>query len=136
MTRYRGIRASIPGIVILGIVTAVAAGSSLFVPHAHAHHGWGWATDEEFEITGTITAVSLGNPHGEVTIDAQGAQWVVEVGQPWRNERAGLTEGRLAEGTEITVHGHRSANAEERLVKAERVVIDGQSYDLYPGRRS
>ena len=131
MTRYRGIRAN-----TLGILTAVAVGSSQFVVPAHAHHGWGWATNEEFEITGAVTAVSLGNPHGEVTIDAQGAEWVVEVGQPWRNERAGLTQERLAEGTEITVHGHRSANAEEQLVKAERVVIDGQTYNLYPDRQS
>lgn len=131
MTRYRGIRAN-----TLGILMAVAVGSFQLVAPAQAHHGWGWATSEEFEVTGAITAVSLGNPHGEVTIDAQGAEWVVQVGQPWRNERAGLTEGRLAEGTEITVHGHRSANAEERLVKAERVVIDGETYNLYPDRQS
>ncbi len=39
---------------------------------ASAHHGWGWATDEEFEISGKIVNVRLGNPHGEVTIDAKG----------------------------------------------------------------
>ena len=27
---------------------------------AMAHHGWGWATDEEFEITGKITNVNPG----------------------------------------------------------------------------
>lgn len=101
---------------------------------ASAHHGWGWATEEEFEITGTITAVRLGNPHGEVTLDVNGVKWVVEVGQPWRNKRAGLTDAMLSPGRRITVHGHRSANANERLVKAERVVIDAKSYNLYPDR--
>ena len=101
-----------------------------------AHHGWGWATDEEFEITGKITNVRLGNPHGEVTLDVKGAKWVVEVGQPWRNERAGLTPEVLSVGRLITVHGHRSAKESELLVKAERVVIDGKSYDLYPDRES
>jgi hypothetical protein len=114
---------------------ALAAGI-LLTHSASAHHGWGWATDEEFEISGTITGVRLGNPHGEVTIDVKGAQWVVEVGQPWRNERAGLTKELLSPGRLITVHGHRSAKESERLVKAEHVVIEGKSYNLYPDRES
>ena len=101
-----------------------------------AHHGWGWATDEEFKITGKIVKVRLGNPHGEVTIDAQGEKWVVEVGQPWRNERAGLADNMLSIGRMITVHGHRSAKQGERLVKAEHVIIDGKNYNLYSDRES
>jgi hypothetical protein len=103
---------------------------------AMAHHGWGWATDEEFEITGKITNVRLGNPHGEVTLDVKGEKWLIEVGQPWRNERAGLTPELLSVGRLITVHGHRSAKASELLVKAERLIIDGKSYNLYPDRES
>lgn len=109
----------------------------LFVAHsAGAHHGWGWATNEEFEITGTISEVRLGNPHGEVTLDVNGAQWVVEVGQPWRNQRAGLSTELLSVGRLITVHGHRSAKKSELLVKAERVIVEGKSYNLYPDRES
>lgn len=103
---------------------------------AQAHHGWAWATEEEFEITGVIQSARLGNPHGELTMDVDGEDWIVEVGQPWRNDRVGLTEEMLSPGREITVHGHRSAKEGERLVKAERVVIDGENYDLYPGRAS
>lgn len=101
-----------------------------------AHHGWGWASDQEFEITGKIVKVRLGNPHGEVTLAVAGETWMVEVGQPWRNERAGLTPELLGVGRVMTVHGHRSLRAGERLVKAERVVIDGTSYNLYPDRPS
>ena len=101
-----------------------------------AHHGWGWATDEEFEITGEITAVRLGNPHGEITLKVSGESWVAEVGQPWRNERAGLTAELLAVGRTVSIHGHRSAKPGENLIKAERVVIDGQDYNLYPDRAS
>jgi len=103
---------------------------------ASAHHGWGWATAEEFELTGEITVVRLGNPHGEVTLNVKGEQWVVEVGQPWRNENAKLTPKLLSKGQIITAHGHRSAKKGQRLMKAERVVIDGQSYNLYPDRES
>jgi len=103
---------------------------------ALAHHGWGWTTDEEFELTGKIVEVRLGNPHGEVTLEAGGERWVVEIGQPWRNERAGLAAELLGVGRVITAHGHRSSNPKQHLMKAERVVIDGKSHDLYPDRKS
>jgi len=118
-------------------LTLLALVAGVFLAQgAWTHHGWGWATDEKFELTGKITGVRLGNPHGEVTLDAKGEKWVVEVGQPWRNERAGLTAKLLGKGQVITAHGPRSAKKGERLMKAERVVIDGKNYDLYPDRVS
>ena len=66
-------------------VYAAALGAALFLPSvALAHHGWNWTTGENIELTGTITEVSLGNPHGELTLDVDGTLWTVEVGQPWR----------------------------------------------------
>ncbi|MCC7549850.1 MAG: hypothetical protein IT532_19050 [Burkholderiales bacterium] len=123
------VRRGLLAILAMAVFGIVAQG-------VRAHHGWGWATDEEFEISGRIVNVRLGNPHGEVTIDAKGEKWVVEVGQPWRNERAGLADDLFSVGRTITVHGHRSARKSERLVKAERVVIDGKSHNLYPDRES
>ena len=120
-----------------GALALLAMAALALMSHVvSAHHGWGWATDEEFEISGKIVNVRLGNPHGEVTIDAQGEKWLVEVGQPWRNEKAGLTDTMFSIGRMITVHGHRSAKQGERLVKAERVIIDGKNYNLYPDRES
>jgi hypothetical protein len=116
------------------VLAAVALASGATT--AWAHHGWGWATDQEFALTGTIKAIKLGNPHGELTLDVKGEDWAVEIGQPWRNARAGLTEKLLAAGTTVTAHGHRSANAAERLMKAERLVIAGKDYNLYPDRSS
>lgn len=101
---------------------------------AGAHHGWAWATDEEFSLTGTIEAARLGNPHGELTVAAEDGVWEVEIGQPWRNEGAGLTEEMLAPGTSVTLEGHRSQDPAERLMKAERVIIAGTLYNLYPDR--
>jgi hypothetical protein len=102
---------------------------------ASAHHGWRWAEDENSELSGVIEAVRLGNPHGELTVTADdGATWTVEVGQPWRNERAGLTDDMLTKGVHLTVSGHRSATPGQNLIKAERVTIDGRTFDLYPDR--
>jgi hypothetical protein len=101
---------------------------------ALAHHGWRWAEDGNFELTGVITEVQLGNPHGLLTLDAEGETWTVEVGQPWRNERAGLMDDMLVPGVELTASGARSADHSQNLMKAERVIIGGTTYNLYPDR--
>ncbi len=123
-----------------GFAAAAGTFAILFPRFGLAHHGWGWATGDEFELTGVIKAVKLGNPHGEMTVDAKGdfagEEWVVEIGQPWRNEQAGLTVEKLAKGTEVTVHGHRSANPDAKLMKAEWLEIGGTKHDLYPDRES
>ncbi|MGD1877538.1 MAG: DUF6152 family protein [Kiloniellaceae bacterium] len=104
------------------------------IPGAQAHHGWRWTEDGNFELTGLIKTVQLGNPHGVLTVDADGELWTVEVGQPWRNERAGLQDALLSVGREVTISGARSADPADKKMKAERVIIDGQLYNLYPGR--
>lgn len=113
---------------------ALAWPLALAAPAARAHHGWRWTADGAFELTGLIAARRLGNPHGILTIDAEGEIWTAEIGQPWRNDRAGLTEDLLAVGTEIRIRGRRSADPAELRVKAERVWIAGTLYDLYPDR--
>ena len=113
-----------------------ACGLAALVPAAaaRAHHGWAWATDEEFSLSGVVRAARLGNPHGELEVEAEDGMWVAEVGQPWRNASAGLTDELLAPGTELTLEGHRSTDPDEKVMKAERVIIAGRMYDLYPDR--
>ncbi len=115
---------------VLGCLAAAA----LAPLPARAHHGWAWAENEEFSLTGIISAVRLGNPHGEVDLEAADGLWTAEIGQPYRNDRAGLSDALLAIGTEVTLEGHRSRDPDQRLMKAERVIIAGQLYDLYPDR--
>jgi hypothetical protein len=99
-----------------------------------AHHGWRWTTGGNIELTGVIETVKLGNPHGIVTVNADGAIWTVEVGQPWRNANAGLEDGDLAPGVEVRMVGEPSADPENRVMKAERIYIDDTEYNLYPNR--
>jgi hypothetical protein len=101
---------------------------------AFAHHGWRWTEDGQFELTAIVEKAELGNPHGVLTMDADGSKWLVEVGQPWRNERAGLTDAMLAKGATLIVVGKRSADKKEQRMKAERIVIGGKNFDLYPER--
>lgn len=113
-----------------GLLAAV----SLFAERASAHHGWEWAEDENFELTGVIVVVKLGNPHGVLTVVADKQDWTVEVGQPWRNARAGLKDSMLVKGVIATFQGHRSKDKKQLVMKAERVIIKGKMYNLYPER--
>ena len=118
--------------VLIGAAALLPA--ALIGRAALGHHGWRWTEDGNFEVTGIIKSARLGNPHGLLTVDADGEDWIVEVGQPWRNERAGLTDDMLAVGVEITASGHRAADPAEKRMKAERVIIKGTLYNLYPNR--
>src|SRR5215210_9067685 len=114
----------------LHVLALLSLGSIPLTPIA-AHHGWAWATGEEFELAGIVKSVRHGNPHGEMRLTTRSGEWLVEIGQPWRNQQAGLTKQLLRPGTRLLVHGHRSARKDERLMKAERIVIAGKSYNLY-----
>lgn len=116
-------------LVLLGSLAVAVPGGV-----AVAHHGWSWTTGENIELVGTITAVRLGNPHGILQVDADGQSWSVEVGQPWRNERAGLKDGDLAQGVLLRIIGEPSADPAEKRLKAERLVIGDREFELYPER--
>ena len=99
-----------------------------------AHHGWSWTTGGNIELTGIIRKVSLGMPHGILHVEAEGETWTVEVGQPWRNERAGLKPGDLAVGVELRAIGEPSADVSKKRMKAERLYLGKREYNLYPNR--
>ena len=87
-----------------------------------------------------IKSAKLGNPHGLLKVnakkDGKDEEWTVEVGQPWRNERAGLKDSMLVKGVELTIQGNRAKDPKLKVVKAARVIINGKIYDLYPERSS
>lgn len=116
------------------IATAFFMAVVLLSGPGSAHHGWRWTTGGNIELTGVVQKASLGMPHGVLHVDAEGEVWTVEVGQPWRNERAGLKPGDLAKGVEIKAVGEPSADPSKKRMKAERLYIGGREYNLYPGR--
>lgn len=99
-----------------------------------AHHGWSWTTGGNIDLVGIITSVRLGNPHGLLQVNVEGEVWTLEVGQPWRNERAGLKDGDLSNGVEIRAVGEPSEDTSERRMKVERLFLGKREYILYPDR--
>lgn len=122
MTRFA--RLALPAALALATVTAAAA-----------HHGWSWAEAELTTLEATVNTVSLAPPHPSLTVtDSSGQDWQVELGNPGRTERSGFTAGTVAPGGAITILGNRSLDPQELVIKAVRVTVAGQAYDMYPER--
>lgn len=116
------------GKILTGAFLMVATGA------AFAHHGWSWTEDGFFELTGTVVAVYYGNPHPTLDVDANGETWRVDLATPRATQDAGFMEDTAKMGDEVTAIGNRSRDASERLMKAVRIIVGGQTYDVYPGR--
>lgn len=117
------------GLALLASLAVVAGASSV-----RAHHGWAWTTGKSIELSGTITQVKLGNPHGVITVDVGGTAWAAEVGQPWRNTGAGIKDGDLAPGVAVRLVGEPSADANEKRIKVVRLYLGAKEHILYSDR--
>jgi hypothetical protein len=114
--------------VVLALLLATLATPVL------AHHGWAWTESGFFELTGEIRAIYLGNPHATVDVDVDGTIWRVELAPPGRTAAAGFVEGAVSVGDEIVAIGNRSADTGETRMKAVRLIVGGETYDVYPER--
>jgi len=108
---------------------------SLTVSAGWAHHGWSWAVDEQSTLEGTVKDVSMAPPHPSLHVtDAGGTVWFVELSNPSQTARAGFTATSAKPGDIVTVLGNRDKDASKHHMKAVRITIAGQIYDLYPER--
>jgi Family of unknown function (DUF6152) len=114
--------------VSLALVAILTAGKVL------AHHGWSGYTEEDFVLTGVVEEITLGGAHGELKVRANGGIWDVVLGPPFRNQRAGITEGVIEIGDTVTAHGHRHVDPDRLEIKTERLEVGEEVYDIYPNR--
>lgn len=114
------------GILLLALVAMALPGL--------AHHGWSGNTAGDVEVSGTVvTGVSLAGAHGTMQIeDADGNIWDITLAPGPRSHRAGLREGMIPVGAEVTVVGERNADPEVFEAKVRRVVWEDQVFDVYP----
>lgn len=121
---HKAIRTTLLAAALLGAVALPAA----------AHHGWSWTESGFFQLEGVITDIYLGNPHATLDVDVEGVVWRVELAPPGPTSAAGFVEGVAAIGDEVTAIGNRSADENETRMKAVRIIVDGETYDVYPSR--
>jgi hypothetical protein len=116
---------------------ALLAATALFALGAMpvlAHHGWSWTENGFFELEGIITEVYIGNPHVTMDVDVEGEIWRVELAPLGPTTAAGFVEGVANPGDEVTAIGNRSVDETEPRMKAVRIIVNGNTYDVYPDR--
>jgi hypothetical protein len=103
---------------------AAAVALLLAVPAAHAHHGWGsYDADNPLTVEAEIVEVTIGNPHGEMTLEHDGELWLVILAPPSRMNARGATEEVLQPGVPVTVHGYPHRDGEPEI-RAEWIEVD------------
>jgi hypothetical protein len=118
-----------------GWVLAGVAAAGMFATAALAHHGWNWAEQEQTELQGTIREIYIGPPHPELKVEAaDGVVWRVELGNPRLTANSGFVEGAAAPGDPVVVLGHRALDPADIHMKAVRLTIGDDQYDIYPDR--
>ena len=116
------------------IVLALGATAALARP-ASAHHGWSWAEEEQSTLTGTIVAVSMAPPHPQLNVKAaDGAVWLIDLGNPNQTERSGFTAASAKAGDTVVVLGNRDKDKSKMHMKAVRITVAGKQFDMYPER--
>lgn len=113
----------------------LAAAVTLALPvTAAAHHGWAWTQDEESRLSGTIQAISFGNPHMHLQLrNAQGT-WEVDLSPPIVAQGSGFGPGAAKAGDRAVITGHRARNPATLAFKGETITVGGKTYDVYPQR--
>jgi hypothetical protein len=88
-------------VLLTGVLLAAAAST------AFAHHGWS-GYKEVIEMSATVTALKLGNPHDRLTAtDESGQEWNLLLAPPARNRRFGFSEESINVGDEIKLYGQK-----------------------------
>jgi hypothetical protein len=116
------------GALIVGLLVAL-------VPLS-AHHGWGGYLDADFDLSGTVEVpVSVAGAHATMKIRSGSQVWDVVLAPPARTISAGLKEGVIPVGAQVTAHGHRHRDPKKFEIKTERVTWNGRVFNVYPDRQ-
>ena len=118
------------------VAVAVVAVARLLPRPAPAPPGGGGDLGGELGITRTVTSpVSLAGPHATMTIrSADGHMWNLVLAPPPRSQQAGLKDGMIPVGANVTAHGHRHRDSDRFEVKTERLTWGDRVFNVYPDR--
>lgn len=112
-------------------LTIIAAVAAFAVPvAAFAHHGWSsYDEAKPVTLTGPLSNVAWGNPHGSAKIRWQNKDWDVVLAPVSRMTARGLSETEINKGQRVTLTGYtrRDGSAEMRI---ERIKIGDKTVEL------
>ncbi|GLK81150.1 DUF6152 family protein [Methylopila turkensis] len=108
----------------------VAAIFAIIATPALAHHGWSsYDSSKTVTIEGPVLTSSYGNPHGDLTLEHDGAKWEVVLAPPSRMNARGLAEADIAPGKTVKVEGYPNSRGRPEL-RAERITAGGKTVEL------
>jgi hypothetical protein len=102
----------------------------LAAPPASAHHGWSrYDSSKLVKLSGVVRAISAGNPHAEMQLEAGGKTWLIILSPPSRMEARGLPATTIKVGGEAAVEGYVSKSDPGEL-RAERISYGETTIEL------
>ncbi|MET4698204.1 hypothetical protein ABIE65_001221 [Constrictibacter sp. MBR-5] len=97
---------------------------------AAAHHGWSnYDSGKAMTVTAPVVESDYGHPHGSLTIESDGARWLVILAPPSRMTNRGLTPDAIAPGETVTVEGYPARNGDKEM-RAERITAGGKTVEI------
>jgi hypothetical protein len=97
---------------------------------AFAHHGWGsYDAAKPVTVTGPILAAKYENPHATINVKGSDKEWTVTLAPTFRMTNRGATADIIAVGKTVVAFGYPST-VEKDEMRAERITIDGKTYEM------
>ena len=111
-------------------VTIVSALALMTGGAALAHHGWGsYDAANTVTVSGAIVTSKYENPHALVTVKSGEKTWTVTLAPTSRMSQRGATAQVVAVGKTVSAFGYPST-VEKDEMRAERITVDGKTYEL------
>ena len=97
---------------------------------AAAHHGWGsYDAANPITVSGPIVEARYENPHATIRVRGSDKEWIVTLAPTSRMTSRGASANVIAVGKRVLAYGYAST-AEQNEMRAERITIDGKTYEL------
>ena len=96
-----------------------------------AHHYFANFKQSDIVLRGTVVDAFTGNPHGIITIEANGQQWDAHLGAANHSRRLGLSDELFERGSPIIVYGHPSVVPEKLEMMTIRIIYKGVAYEVF-----
>lgn len=114
--------------------SAIAAFTVLLLaPAALAHHGIIFTSDRQIRVTGTVVHALTGNPHFEIQIQEGDTRWAIDLANPYRIKKAGLSwnGSDMPVGTTVTVEGFPALDDSLKVIQARTIWIGDEIHRLF-----
>jgi hypothetical protein len=104
--------------------------TSLAVPAAWAHHGWGsYDASKPVTVAGKILTSKYETPHVALTVQAADKVWTVTLAPTTRMVNRGALAEMVKVGNDISAYGYPSTIEKDEM-RAERITVAGKTIEM------